>query len=108
MLADVRLGVVGPDRPPSVAALASDDIVLTGYVEDVEPLFDRSRVLVAPLRYGASLKGKITHSLALGLPVVTPTVGAEGLGLVDGQHALIADTPEAFAARVIDVYRDEA
>jgi glycosyltransferase involved in cell wall biosynthesis len=61
---------------------------------------------VAPLRYGAGMKGKIGQSIAYGLPVVTTTIGAEGMGLADGHHILQADTPEAFAEAVVKLYFD--
>lgn len=103
---EVRFLVVGADVPPAIQDLASEDIVIAGYVRDVDPAFDRCRVFVAPLRYGAGLKGKIVHSLACGLPVVTTTIGAEGMHLRDWEHALIADHPDDFAARVIELYYD--
>jgi glycosyltransferase involved in cell wall biosynthesis len=102
----VRFVVVGADAPPSVEALAGPDIVIAGHVPEIEPVFDRSRVLVAPLRYGAGLKGKIGQSLAYGLPLVTTAVGAEGMDLVDGEHALLAEEPAAFADAVVRLYED--
>jgi len=105
---DAQFLAVGPDPPPSVQALAGPRVAIMGYVADVDPVFDGCRVFVAPLRYGAGLKGKIVQSLACGLPVVTSSVGAEGLGVVDGEHLLVADEPDAFASRVAALYRDEA
>ena len=71
---------------------------MTGYVRDVSPYFLRSRIFVAPLRFGAGMKGKIGQALSYALPVVTTPVGAEGLGLRDGENAVIADAdPQAFA-----------
>ena len=107
-LPGVRFVAVGPDAPPAVAELASESVVIAGHVPDVEPCFDGSRVFVAPLRYGAGLKGKIGQSLAWGLPLVTTAVGAEGMALVDGEHALIADEPQAFADAVVRLYGDPA
>ncbi len=107
-LPGVRFLVVGGDVPPAVRELAADDVVITGYVEDVDPIFDGARVFVAPLRYGAGLKGKITQSFTCGLPVVTTAIGAEGLDIAAGVHALIADRPDDFAARVIELYQDGA
>ena len=59
------------------------------------------------MRYGAGMKGKIGQSMGYGLPVVTTTVGAEGIGLIDRENALIADDPAEFAESVIEVYEDE-
>jgi GT2 family glycosyltransferase len=105
-LRDVRLTLVGDNVPPEIAAYASDQVRVLGYVPDIEPVFAASRVMVAPLRFGAGVKGKIGESLAHGLPVVTTSIGAEGMGLDDGAHALIADEPGAFADAVVRAYTD--
>jgi glycosyltransferase involved in cell wall biosynthesis len=62
--------------------------------------------MVAPLRYGAGMKGKVTQSLGAGLPVVTTTIGAEGLDVIDGEEMLIADDPDAFAERIVALHGD--
>lgn len=103
---DVLFTIVGSNMPPSIKALRSAHVDPLGYVADVEPCFASCRVFVAPLRYGAGMKGKIGQSIAYGLPVVTTAIGAEGMGLVDGLHILLADRPEAFADAVIRLYRD--
>jgi glycosyltransferase involved in cell wall biosynthesis len=82
-------------------------VQLLGYVPDVDPLFARARVFVAPLRFGAGIKGKIGEALAYAIPLVTTTVGAEGMSLRDGEEALITDTTDGFAAAVVRLYRDE-
>ena len=105
-LPDVRFHIVGSNMPPEIRALRSDTVDPVGFVPDVRPYFDRSRVFVAPLRQGAGMKGKIGHSLGLGLPVVTSRIGAEGLGLSDGVDAFIADDPDDFSEKVIRLYTD--
>ena len=70
------------------------------------PFFNGCRLSVAPLRYGAGVKGKVNQSLAYGLPVVVTTPAAEGMYLVDGESALIADEPAEFAAAIVRLYRD--
>ncbi len=107
-LPDVVFHVIGSRMPDSVRGLASDSVNPIGYVRDPSLHFARSRVFVAPLRYGAGMKGKIGQSMGFGLPVVTTTVGAEGMMLVDGEHALIADTAPAFADAVVRIYTDQA
>jgi polysaccharide pyruvyl transferase CsaB len=82
ILPDVTFVCVGSDPSERILALASDGITVTGYVPDVSPIFENSRVFVSPLRYGAGMKGKIGQSMGYGLPVVTTTIGAEGIGLV--------------------------
>jgi glycosyltransferase involved in cell wall biosynthesis len=64
--------------------------------------------MAAPLSYGAGMKGKVTQSLAAGLPVITTTVGAEGLDVQHGRELLIADDPDEFARAVVQVCRDPA
>ncbi|HEX6738489.1 MAG TPA: glycosyltransferase, partial [Vicinamibacteria bacterium] len=100
---DVALSVAGSDAPPEVLALASPAVQLLGFVPDLDPLLQGRRVFVCPLRFGAGMKGKVGQALAAGLPVVTTSIGAEGIGLVDGEHALIADDPGEIAARVAEV-----
>jgi glycosyltransferase involved in cell wall biosynthesis len=106
-LSDVKFICVGSNPAERILALASDAISVTGYVQDVSPFFENSRVFVSPLRYGAGMKGKIGQSMGYGLPVVTTTIGAEGIGLVNKETALIADDPGEFAEAVIEVYNDE-
>jgi O-antigen biosynthesis protein len=106
-LPDVQLLIVGSHVTPAIRALESNDVRVLGHVKDVEPIFDRCRLSVAPLRYGAGVKGKISQSLAWGLPVVTTPVGAEGMHLTDGEHAAIAATPSEFARRLVEVYESE-
>jgi len=89
-----------------VKTLASSSIRPLGFVPDPEAVFERSRVFVAPLRYGAGMKGKVGHSMSCGLPVVTTAIGAEGLDLVDGEHVLIAERPDDFARAVVRAYSD--
>lgn len=102
----VKLFIVGNAPQDDVKALASDDIIVTGYVEDLSPFLKKARVSVAPLRYGAGMKGKIGEALSWGLPVVTTSIGAEGMGLIDGIHVFIADDANQFANRVVALYKD--
>ncbi|MHC4778653.1 MAG: glycosyltransferase, partial [Planctomycetota bacterium] len=104
---EVSLTVIGSEPTVRIRALESKDVVVTGYVEDIEPFFQKARLFVCPLRYGAGIKGKINQAMGFGLPVVTTAIGAEGIGLVDGENALIADDPEDFARKVVRVYNDE-
>lgn len=104
----IKLYLIGDKPPDEVQALACDDVVVTGYVHDLTPYFENCRAFVAPLRYGAGVKGKICESMGNGLPVVTTAIGAEGMGLKDGENAMIADDPAAFADKVARLYDDEA
>ena len=104
---NIELTLAGSEPTPEVLQLRSPRIRVTGYVADVTPLFDRARVFLAPLRYGAGMKGKIVQSLAMGLPTVTTSTGNEGTGFRDGYDILVADDAAAFSERALEAYRDE-
>ena len=104
----IRFIIAGANPTQDVKALAADDVIVTGMVADLRGLFDATRVFVCPLRAGAGVKGKVATAMSYGVPVVTTTVGAEGMELIDGEHVLVADTPAALAAACLRAYRDEA
>jgi len=104
---DIRLVVVGTEPPEEVSRLASGNVEVTGYVPDVSPYYAAARVFAAPLRFGAGVKGKIGEALSYGVPVVTTKVGAEGMGLEQGENALVADDPEEFAAHIARLFNDD-
>lgn len=103
----VTFSIVGSNPTEKVKALASSTVTVTGYVPEVGPYFEKARVFVAPLRYGAGLKGKLGQSFAYGVPVVTTSVGAEGFALGNGRDAFIADDEEEFAEKVVMLYQDQ-
>ena len=107
-LHNIRFIIVGNDPPQNIRELANKQIIVTGHVKDLKPYFDRARISVSPLRYGAGLKGKMVVSMSYGVPMVTTTIGNEGLGLIDGEQALIADDPQDFAKKVIELYTNKA
>jgi glycosyltransferase involved in cell wall biosynthesis len=96
--------VVGPYPTPEISRLDGAGIRILGHVEDVKPVFDQARLSVAPLRFGAGVKGKVNHSMALGVPSVVTSVAAEGMYLVHEQNAMIADDAESFADAVVRVW----
>ena len=105
----VQLHLVGGDAPPEVAALgARDGVVFHGHVPDLDALLDRSRVGLAPLRFGAGVKGKINHYLSRGLPTVATGCAIEGMHLVDGQDVLVADDADAFVQAIVTLLDDDA
>ena len=107
-LPGVTLTIVGQNPTPAVRALAAPDVHVTGWVPDTRPYLEAARVSVAPLRFGAGMKGKIGEALAHGLPVATTSIGAEGMDLRDGEDVLLADDPAALAAAVVRLHTDEA
>ncbi len=102
----VKLYLVGSNPPEAIRKLESDDIVVTGYVPDISQYLQGCRIMVAPLRYGSGIKGKIMDSMMNGLPVVTTSIGAEGMDLIDGISVLIAETPEQFASSITELYNN--
>ena len=107
-LPELRLAVVGAEPPRSIMDLAGPQVEVLGYVPDLHPLLASCRLSVAPLRFGAGVKGKVNQSLAHGLPVVATSLAVEGMYLVDGESVLIADESETFARAVARLYRDQA
>ncbi len=105
---DFRVYIIGSHMPAPVKRLASDRLIMLGYVEDLEPFLDSCRMSLAPLRYGAGVKGKVNLSMSYGLPVVATAIGVEGMHLTPGEDALVVDTAEAFAAAIVRLNRDQA
>jgi GT2 family glycosyltransferase len=104
-----RLYIAGSSMTAEVKALARHpNVEVVGFVHDLDAFLARRRATIAPLRFGAGAKGKVAVSLANGVPVVSTHVGAEGMQLVPGEHALVADSAEAFAAAVLEVLGDDA
>jgi polysaccharide biosynthesis protein PslH len=102
----LTIDVVGSDPSPEVRALAAPGINIIGSVSDVRPHLERAAALIAPLRIGGGTRVKLVEALGLATPVVTTTIGAEGLRLVDREHLRLADTPDAFARAVLEVLDD--
>jgi glycosyltransferase involved in cell wall biosynthesis len=78
-----------------------------GHVEDVEPYFSRSRVMVVPIRSGSGMRVKILDGLARRLLTVTTSIGCEGIDVVPGTHLLVGDTPAEFAGLVTRALKDD-
>ncbi|UFN47220.1 glycosyltransferase [Roseomonas sp. OT10] len=105
---DVVFRIVGANASDEVLALGTrPGVEVLGFVPDLGPLYDRSRVFVAPLRYGAGMKGKVAQSLVHGLPVVATPIGAEGMKLHDGVHLLVAEEKQGFAEAVLRLLSDD-
>jgi glycosyltransferase involved in cell wall biosynthesis len=103
----VSTEIVGRGPSPAVKALADDKTIsVTGEVDTVEPCYERADIVVVPIRFGGGTRIKILEALALGRPVVSTSIGAEGLDLVDGRDILIADDVESFAAACLRLIAD--
>jgi GT2 family glycosyltransferase/glycosyltransferase involved in cell wall biosynthesis len=106
-LRDAKFYIIGDKAPPEVAALATERIVVAGLQRDVRPFFDSVKLSVAPLRFGAGVKGKINQSMAFGVPVVATSLAIEGMELQDREDILVADQPKEFARALIKLYESE-
>lgn len=105
-LPDVVFCVAGSNVPDEIQKLDGSAIQVRGYVSDLSKLFNEFRVFVAPLRYGAGVKGKIVTSLYYGVPVVTTSIGNEGLGLTNGDQALVGDSAMELADQISKLYQE--
>lgn len=106
---DVTLTVVGRNPFPNLMELSKREpsIVVTGRVDDVRPYIERAAVYVVPLRIGGGTRLKVYEAMAMETPIVSTTIGAEGLPVRDGTDLLLADTVEAFADAVVRILNDE-
>ncbi|HEY1769661.1 MAG TPA: glycosyltransferase [Chthoniobacterales bacterium] len=106
-LGDVKFYIIGDKAPPEVVALADERVILAGHQPNLRPYFDGIKVSVAPLRYGAGVKGKINQSMGLGVPVVATSIAAEGMSLQPGKDIMVADDPAEFADAIVQLYSSE-
>lgn len=102
-----KLWVVGP-APDSVKRLQSDNIEVTGFVDAVEPYIDAATAVIVPLRLGGGTRLKIVEAMSKAKPIISTAVGAEGIDVVAGQSALLADDPRGFADHVESVLADSS
>ncbi|MFT4248257.1 MAG: glycosyltransferase [Pseudomonas sp.] len=110
LLPEVMFHCIGIDVPDDLRALADTrpGVIMHGHVPDLSPYMEGARVAVAPLRFGAGVKGKVNLSMAHGQPVVATTCAVEGMHLRDGEDVLVADEAECFAEAVVRLYHDQA
>lgn len=102
-----KFRIVGSSPTQEVLDLGSvDGVEVVGFVKDTREPLSKAAISVAPLRYGAGMKGKVVEALSMGLPIVTTSFGAQGLEAQDGRHMRIADDAQMFAEHVIDLLTD--
>jgi GT2 family glycosyltransferase/glycosyltransferase involved in cell wall biosynthesis len=106
-LRDAKFYIIGDKPPPELVALATETIIVAGLQTDVRPFFDSVKLSVAPLRFGAGVKGKINQSMAFGVPVVATSLAVEGMALRKSEDILVADEPEDFARAMVELYESE-
>ncbi len=107
-LPDARVFIIGGDMPAKIRDLEVNGIEIVGHVKELTTFMSSCRVMVAPLRYGAGVKGKVGRSLGYGVPCVATSIAVEGMGLVDGEEVIVADGEAVFAKRCVDLYTDKA
>ncbi|TDR43115.1 GT2 family glycosyltransferase [Tahibacter aquaticus] len=107
-LPEVRLHVIGQPVPQALREFESEHFVLHGFVADLEPFMDGCRISVAPLRYGAGVKGKVNMAMSYGLPVVATTAAVEGMHIQAGSDVLVATDASGFAEAIVRLYDDAA
>ncbi|MFQ6674475.1 MAG: glycosyltransferase family 4 protein, partial [Fidelibacterota bacterium] len=103
MTPDVQVQLVGSNPPDEVRALTGNGVTVTGTVPDVRPFVHRAAVYVSPLRFGTGVKNKILAALAMGKAVVATSESCAGLDVTPGEHLLVADNPDDFAAHVVEL-----
>jgi glycosyltransferase involved in cell wall biosynthesis len=106
-LPGAELLLVGSHMPAEIAALTAADVLPVGHVDSLDEIYGQARLTIAPLRYGAGLKGKVLDSLAAGVPCVMSSVAAEGLDLPEGLQVLVTDDPEITARRIAMLCRED-
>ena len=106
-LRDAKFYIIGDKAPPEIVALATERIIVAGLQRDVRPFFESVKLSVAPLRFGAGIKGKINQSMGFGVPVVATSLAVEGMPLTNREDILVADEPEDFAQALIELYESE-
>lgn len=106
---DILFYIAGKGSLPALKHLASDkNIRLTGYVGDIREYYSKNFILVVPMRIGGGTRFKIVEAMASGVPVVSTSIGCEGLGVEHGENILIADSPDEFTAAVSQIINNDA
>lgn len=106
---DIKFYVVGSNPPEEIVKYQSDNVIVTGFVSDDElnNYYNKSKIAVVPLRYGAGVKGKVVEALYNQIPVVTTSIGAEGLPEIDS-YLLTSNSPIEFAEIILELYNNES
>ena len=106
---DVKIYIVGQHVPAELLRKAEglENVIFTGYVEDISEYLNECTVYICPLRLGGGTRLKILEAMAAGIPIVSTSVGAEGLDLTHGEHLLIADNPNDFAHSICSLLENQ-
>jgi len=104
----VHVTLAGSKPTKEILQLRSARISVPGWLESLTGLYHEARVVVAPLRFGAGVKGKIGEALSFGVPTVTTPIGIDGMPLVADHDILVGASPAEFASQVLKLYQDPA
>jgi glycosyltransferase involved in cell wall biosynthesis len=105
---DLKLYIIGSRPPKKLQQRASENVIITGFVDDVRPYVARASVYVVPLRMGGGTRLKVLEAMAMKKPIVTTSIGCEGIDVRHDESVLIADDPMTFARQVIELLRSQA
>jgi O-antigen biosynthesis protein len=103
---DLKVNIIGNVKD-CVKDIDNSNFIFKGFVPDIELHFSSHKLMIAPLRYGAGVKGKIGQAFEYFLPVVTTSIGAEGMQLINGDNALINDDAIGLASSIIELYSNK-
>ncbi|CAA0107479.1 N-acetylglucosaminyl-diphospho-decaprenol L-rhamnosyltransferase [Halioglobus japonicus] len=105
---DITLSVYGSNMPEEFSKHQSDNVQMVGFVENLDEIYHKHRIFVAPLISGAGIKGKVLEAMAYGVPCVVSEFAVEGTGLTNGVSTLIAEDPHEWVNAIAQLYNDEA
>lgn len=106
-LPGVAFHVYGSHMPESFKKYEAEDVILEGFVETLDSVFESARLMVAPLLSGAGIKGKVLEGMSAGVPQVLSPVAAEATGLTHGVTAMIVQEPQSWADTIVKLYENE-
>lgn len=104
---EISISIIGSNPPESILKLNSDKFKIIGFAKEVSPYFLNSRIFLAPLRYGAGIKGKIGQSLEFGLPLVTTSIGAEGFNFKENRNIIVGNTSQEIVENILLLYKNK-
>ncbi len=104
---DIVVTLLGSNPTEKVLSLSGPKVIVPGFIEDVSSFFLSNRIFVAPLNYGSGMKGKIGQSLEYALPVLSTSIGVEGMNLTNNYNCIIAENTQSFANEIIRLYYEK-
>lgn len=104
---EIKFYIVGNNPSEKIKLLTSDKIIVTGWIPEIKPYLEKCRLSVVPLRYGAGNKGKVGETLSHGVPMVSTSIGAEGMNIINEVHSFVTDDPKQFAEYILKLYSDK-